>query len=417
LSSSHRAPSRWLFAVVAMPYGSFNGVVAIALPYLLRRHGTSVERIAGIEAIVQAPAIWYVLWAPAVDIALRRRTWIVLLSVATALCTVTALCLTPTTLRGATALFVVASVFNQPVSSALGALVASVVHNAERGRTAGWSQAGILGGGVVTGGLVVWLGDHTSTLIAALVAGALIGLPALAALLVHEPAPHVTQRRQQLRRMWRQFESTVRRRDVWLGFAFFLSPVSAGALMNLFSGVAPDFHASSDQVIAVAAIGGVMLTLGALIAGALLDRVSRWRMYAVIGLLTGASLAVIAAAPLRAPTYLIGAATYALCTGAGYAAFMALALELLGSDPAASGTLFALFMAASNVPIVYMLRLDGLGHRHFGVRGMLVADGAANAVFGVVLLMLLARVSTVIHVRHPRLEPSVLTQDLPPATR
>jgi hypothetical protein len=46
-----------------------------------------------------------------------------------------------------------------------------------------------------------------------------------------------------------------------------------------------------------------------------------------------------------------------------------------------------------------------------------VTDGAANAVFGVVLLMLLARASRVIHVRHPRLEPPVLTQDLPPATR
>jgi MFS family permease len=392
-------------------------VIAIALPYLLRRHGTSVERIASIEAIVQAPAIWYVLWAPAVDLALRRRTWIVLLSMATALCTVMALCLTTSAIRVAIALFVVASVFNQPVSSALGALVASVVPNAERGRTAGWSQAGILGGGVLAGGLVVWLSDHTSALVAALVAGALIGLPACVALLVHEPAPQVMVRRQHLKRMWRQLASTVRRRDVWLGFAFFLSPVSAGALMNLFSGVAPDFHASADQVIAVAAIGGVMLTLGALIAGAVLDRVSRWRMYAVIGLLTGASLGVIALAPLRAPTYLIGAGTYALCTGAGYAAFMALALELLGSDPAASGTLFALFMAASNVPIVYMLRLDGLGHRHFGVRGMLVTDGAANAVFGVVLLMLLARASRVIHVRHPRLEPPVLTQDLPPVTR
>jgi MFS family permease len=276
--STRRAPSRWVFAVVAMPYGSFNGVVAVALPYLLRRHGTSVERIASIEAIVQAPAIWYVLWAPAVDLALRRRTWIVLLSVATAVCTVTALCLTTSTIRAAAALFVVASVFNQPVSSALAALVASVVPNAERGRTAGWSQAGILGGGVVTGGLVVWLGDHTSTLVAALAAGALIGLPGFVALLVREPAPHVSGRRRQLVHMWRQLASTVRRRDVWLGFVFFLSPVSAGALMNLFSGVAPDFHASADQVIAVAAIGGLMLTLGALLAGALLDRVSRWRM-------------------------------------------------------------------------------------------------------------------------------------------
>lgn len=374
-----------------MPYGSFNGVIAVALPYLLRKYGTPVERIASIEAIVQAPAIWYVLWAPAVDLALRRRTWIVMLSVATATCTAAALCLTASTIRVATVLFVTASVFNQPISSALGALVASVIPDAERGRTAGWTQAGILGGGVLAGGLVVWLSDHTSMAIATLVAGALIGGPGFAAWLVPEPAPSVIGRRQEVSRMWRQLVAAVRRRDVRLGLVFFLSPVGAGALMNLFSGVATDFHAASGEVIAVAAIGGTMLTLGALIAGSLLDRMSRWRMYPILGLVTGASLGVLAFVPLRPATYVIGAAMYALCTGAAYAAFMALALELLGSDRTASGTMFTLFMAAANVPVVYMLRLDGLGHRLFGVRGMIVTDAAANAVFAVGLLMLLAR--------------------------
>ena len=86
-----------------MPYGSFNGVIAVALPYLLRKYGAPVERIASIAAIVQAPAIWYVLWAPAVDLALRRRTWIVVLSVTTATCTAAALCLTASAMRGASA--------------------------------------------------------------------------------------------------------------------------------------------------------------------------------------------------------------------------------------------------------------------------------------------------------------------------
>jgi len=77
-------------------------------------------------------------------------------------------------------------------------------------------------------------------------------------------------------------------------------------------------------------------------------------------------------------------------TGFGYAAFMALALEVLGSETAASGTRFTLFMAASNVPLVYMLRLDGLGHARFGVHGMLAADAFANATFGLLLLATLA---------------------------
>jgi hypothetical protein len=33
-----------------------------------------------------------------------------------------------------------------------------------------------------------------------------------------------------------------------------------------------------------------------------------------------------------------------------------------------------------------MLRLDGWGHAHFGVRGMLAVDALANALFGAVFL-------------------------------
>jgi hypothetical protein len=94
-------------------------------------------------------------------------------------------------------------------------------------------------------------------------------------------------------------------------------------------------------------------------------------------------------------TYILGAAAYALVTGFGYAAFMALALDLVGSDLAAGGTLFTLLTAALNIPVVYMLRLDGLGHARFGIRGMLATDGLANAAAAIVLLMLLSRATSI----------------------
>jgi hypothetical protein len=37
---------------------------------------------------------------------------------------------------------------------------------------------------------------------------------------------------------------------------------------------------------------------------------------------------------------------------------------------------------------VYMLRLDGRAHLHFGVRGLLGMDALANAAFGLLLLMI-----------------------------
>ena len=383
-------PPAWLLGVMAMPYGSFNGVVAVGLPYLLRKQGVGVERIAAIAALVQAPAIWYVLWAPMVDIKFRRRTWIVALSILSGLATASALSLTAVgSLRIATGIFVLASAFNQPVSSALGGLVAAVMPSDERGRAAGFTQAGILGAGVATGGLAVLLSDHASLTVAAAVVGLLIVLPSLASLLVVEPRPVERNRLAHIARMIGEIKSAVRRRDLWLGVLFFLSPCAAGALMNLFSGVAQDYHASSTVVVAVVAVAGILTALGALAAGALLDRFNRWRAYPVAGLLTAVVVACMISAPLSPATYIGGAAAYAVATGFGYAAFMALALDLVGGDAVAGGTLFTLLTAAVNIPVVYMIRLDGLGHAHFGVRGMLAADGLANASAAILLLIVL----------------------------
>src|ERR1051326_989136 len=181
-------PPAWLLGVMAMPYGSFNGLVALGLPYLLRKQGIGVERIAAIAALGQAPAIWYVLWAPMVDIKFRRRTWIMALGIISGIAGAAALHLIGAgSIRLATGIFVVASAFNQPVSSAVGGLIAAVMPSDERGRAAGFTQAGILGAGVAAGGLTVLLSDHGPLFVAPSVVGLLIAAPSLTALLVAEP--------------------------------------------------------------------------------------------------------------------------------------------------------------------------------------------------------------------------------------
>lgn len=380
-------PPPWLFGIFSAPYGCFNGLVAVALPYVLRRHGLSVDRIAAIGAAVQAPAIWYFLWAPMVDIGLRRRTWLILLSVASASCAAAAIWSTGSaTLRGLTVLLVAASVFNQPVSSAVGGLVAEIVPNERRGHTGGWSQAGILGGGVVAGGLTVWLTDRAPPLVTSLIVAALIVIPAFAVLAIDEPSPHHLPLRDHLAAMFREVVTTLRRREVWLAFMFFLSPIGAGALMNLFSAIAGDFHASGTMVIAIVAAAGILTPVGALVGGILCDRYDRWRMYPLAGLTEAASAGAMVLAPLSPISYFVGAVAYAFTTGLCYAAFMSLAFELVGSSTEASGTRFTLFMAAVNVPVVYMLRLDGWGHAHFGVRGLLAVDALFNGLLSIALL-------------------------------
>ena len=84
--------------------------------------------------------------------------------------------------------------------------------------------------------------------------------------------------------MFREIRTMLKRRDVWMGLLFFLSPIGASALMNLFSAVAPDFHASSTIVIWVVVLAGLLTPAGALVGGVLCDRFDRWRLYPIAGL-------------------------------------------------------------------------------------------------------------------------------------
>ena len=380
-------PHPFVIGIASMPYGCFNGLVTVALPYVLRGDGIPVSHIATIAAVVQIPAIWYFLWAPIVDVRLRRRTWIVVLSVMSAVCAGIAIGRSASHVRWLTTLLIAASVFNQPVSSAIGGLVASMVPNELRGRTGGWSQAGMLGGGVLAGGVAIWLTGRAPPAIRGLVAMFLIATPALAALAVQEPSPSTQPIGAHVAAMARDVWAALHRRDVRLGLLFFLSPIGAGALMNLFSAVAPEFHASAGFVMIVVVIGGVLTPSGAILGGIICDRFDRWRVYPIAGLTAAASAGAMLLAPLTPATYLAGAAAYALSTGFCYAAFMSLAFELVGSKTAASGTRFTIFMAAVNVPVAYMLRLDGWGNARGGVHGMLAVDALSNAIFGIIFLV------------------------------
>jgi len=227
--------------------------------------------------------------------------------------------------------------------------------------------------------------------VTAMIVGLLIAAPSAVVLAIHEPRRPNPGVRQRAVIMLRELRATFSRRQVWLAVAFFVSPVGSGALLNLFSGIAVDFHAGTTVVI-VAAIGGGLLTaVGALIGGFICDRFNRWRLYPVTGLLAAITAGAMMLGPSTPATYLAGVAAYSLAAGFGYAAFMALALELLAEGTNASGTQFTLFIAATNIPLVYMLWIEGLAHTHFGVHGMLAVDAAANAAFGVLFLAWLAR--------------------------
>jgi hypothetical protein len=180
----------------------------------------------------------------------------------------------------------------------------------------------------------------------------------------------------------------LRRREVWFGLLLFASPAGAGALMALFPAVAVEYHASTGAVIwGVGVTGAVLMAGGALAGGFICERYDRWLFYPAVGVMSAATTLVMSMMPATPTTFIGGALAYALVTGFSYSAFMAIALELLGSDSAATGTQFTVCIAATNAPVVYMLWLDGAAHARLGVRGMLLCDTIANGAVGALLLV------------------------------
>lgn len=75
-----------------------------------------------------------------------------------------------------------------------------------------------------------------------------------------------------------------------------------------------------------------------------------------------------------------------------WAWFMALMAEVVGLKTQDASTLFTVLNSAGSIPLIYMIWLEGVGYRHFGVHGLLLADAASSLlVFAVVATVFLHR--------------------------
>jgi PAT family beta-lactamase induction signal transducer AmpG len=383
----------WLFGITNLPYGVYTGFIATAMPYLLRNAGLPVDRIADISALALAPAVWYFLWAPVVDVGFRRRTWLIFSSGVSAACLWAALHQPlPSRVGAFTVMVVAGSILNMLVSAANGGLMAVTISDNQRGRAAGFNQAGNVGGGALGAGLTLWLAPHLSVLGIANVVAMMIFLPSLAALALSEPVIARIPPGEHLSEMLGDLKVMFRSRSSLAGFAIFLAPMGAAAAANLFSGVAVDYRASGQTVVWINGFGGALLTvLGSLAGGLVCDRISRRLAYALAAILMGVCGAGMMFAPLTQPVFAAGVSLYLVTQGFAYAAYSALLLELIGAGGRSAATRFTLYNGAGNVPVAYMTWLDGQGYKRFGPRGLLGVDALSNFVSAAIFLFLIRR--------------------------
>jgi PAT family beta-lactamase induction signal transducer AmpG len=384
------------FFFLVLPYGISSGFVSITLPFFLTRAGFSVAAAGAIVAVGVSANLWLFLWGPLADLTLTPKRWY-LVGLTTGAGAIFVLSLIPFQ-QGSAALLTVMVFLSQIATTLvvlpLGGLMAHTVSDNQKGRAAGWYQAGNLGGNGVGGGAGVWLGAHMSKELAGSVLGIAMLLSALALYLASDVriVSAGESFRSRMHLLGRDLLAMVKMAIPLLTIVLVASPIGAGAMNNLWSAVADDWHANADTVALVTGVlNGIVAAVGCVLAGWVVDRFGRWWAYFGFGLAL-AFVAIVMALLARTPlVYEVGVLIYSFFVGAGYAAFSAMVVHAIGKGVAS--TKYAFCQSLGNLPVVYMTALNGYVHDRYGTSWMLMNEALAALVCVVAGLLVLRAIT------------------------
>src|SRR5215469_18404055 len=86
LNPPTRKERPWLFGLLIAPNAVLAyGIIAGVLSYLLRRQGVGIGRSSEIIALLILPQSIYFLWSPITDFWIRRRSWLIVGAIGSAL--------------------------------------------------------------------------------------------------------------------------------------------------------------------------------------------------------------------------------------------------------------------------------------------------------------------------------------------
>ncbi|HET9993513.1 MAG TPA: MFS transporter [Kofleriaceae bacterium] len=440
----HRRTPPWLFALTGLPYGVPSAFTGVVTPYLERRAGVEVEKIAWFVTLLFVPSFCQFLYAPVVDYGMQRKHWLVTMSVLAAACLFIACQMhIPEDTNVFLAFAFLAQVFSGLIGSCNGGLMATCMTDAQRGKAGGWYNVGNVAGGGLAGAAAVYMTGHGSSTTA--VGGTLAAMmivPSLAVLWIDEPLRERTGTLlAALRNLLVEVKDVMWTRAGLTGLLLCLSPVGTAALANVFSGIAQDYvqhdlaaelaKLPADQAASLldtkvseltslvqGPIGQGFFALGALGGGLLCDRTNRRAIYLLSGVLSAIVGFAMALSPTTRTTFAVGGLAYQLVTGICYASFTAVVLETIGKDDRSAATRYSMFTAAGNVAISYVGNVDAHFMTKHGVAGVVASDATLNIAGVVVLGLVFWRLGSFgksRHVEPPPASPPPPAPELPVA--
>jgi PAT family beta-lactamase induction signal transducer AmpG len=380
----------WVFALLIVPMAVLsNGVISGGLSFLLSKQGVPMARSASIISLLNLPQTIYFLWSPITDFWIRRRTWLMLAATTSAIGLVIFFQIKNLASPAAVSLLFLSACFAQLVVAACGGIMGSLRSEAVRRRASSFYQGGSLAFGAAGIYVVATLAERMSLGHLGWVIAAMVALPSLVALAAPKQDVITAESASAIfKRIGREFRGTFFRWKALPYTLVVLFPMGSGAAIGLLPGLATDYHISGQQVAWMNGLAGSALTaLGALAATLIPVRVRASVGYILVCLVNEATLVVLWLGPLRPSTYFIGATLYLFTIGTCYAMFTAVVLEFLGDSGKSGSARYSIINSMGNVPVVYMIAVDGLGYGRWGTRGLPAADAVVGFLGGTLLLI------------------------------
>jgi PAT family beta-lactamase induction signal transducer AmpG len=379
----------WLMGLTNSVFGMYGGILVIAVPQLLSIRQVPETTIAAMTAVMISPGFWTFLVSPVLDVRFGRR-WYSAASAAMAAALLVAALLNLDHLALVEGLLVAGYFFANLYQSALGGWLASITTAAQENKLSSWVTIGNLGGG---GAMAVAAGELTRNLSpgsAAIVLGGAIVLPTLVFPFMPAPGPDRRLAGESFSQFFGDVLRLVKRREVLIAVVLFIAPAATFSLTNFLGGIGDDFHASTHFV---SLVGGGGVLLGG-IAGCLLfrliDRLLPLRfLYLAIGLVGSLFTLVLVLLPRTPAVFAVAFIGENVFQALAITTSTAITFETIGRRNPIAATVFCLLVSAYNIPITYMLFVDGWGYGKQAVAGSFVADAALGVVACVLLGILL----------------------------
>jgi PAT family beta-lactamase induction signal transducer AmpG len=375
----------WLMGLANAVFGMYGGVILISLPQLLSARQVPEATIAAMTAVMVSPGFWTFLVSPVLDVRFSRRWYAVATATAAAILMIVALLNLdhPLMVEG---LLVAGYFFANLYQSALGGWLSTITMPDEASSLSVWVTIGNIGGGGV---MAVAAGEVTRDLpptAAAVVLGAVVMLPIAVFPWMQAPGPDRRLAKESFSQFFGEVMTLLKRREVLIAMVIFAAPAATFSLTNFLSGLGADFHASPHFVGVVAGLGVVLGGIAGSLLFPLIDRLLPLRLlYLAIGVVGALFTLSLILMPFTEATFALALIGENVFQSLAITASIAIAFDTIGRSNPLAATTFCLMISAFNIPITYMLFVDGAGYAHSGVAGSYAADASVSLVASLVL--------------------------------